>query len=98
MLTKADVLKIAKLARLHLSDDEVAALAKELDGILEYVKQLEKIDVTSVEPTSHVHGVTNVFRNDVVSPHLPVSEALRNAPDSSGRFIRVPIIIGHEGE
>ena len=98
MLSRELVLKIARLARLHLSDDEVPVLAKELDGIFQFVRQLEKIDVSEIEPMSHVHGVTNVFRDDAVVAPLSVEETLKNAPDSSGRFIRVPIIVGQETE
>jgi aspartyl-tRNA(Asn)/glutamyl-tRNA(Gln) amidotransferase subunit C len=96
-MKKEDVLKLAHLARLTLSDEEADALVVNLSSILEYVKQLDSIDTANIEPMSHVHGFTNIFREDVVEPSLPIQEALQNAPDTSGRFIRVPIIIDQEG-
>lgn len=92
-LSHERVQKLGTLARLHVSPDESAQLTEKLNSILEYVRKLEAIDVTGVEPMSHVHGVQNVFRDDVLQPSMPNDEGLRNAPDRSGRFIRVPIII-----
>lgn len=96
MISKDEVLKLARLACLSVNDTEVEALVRELNSILGYVQQLEKIDTSQVEPTSHIHGATNVFREDVVRPTLSSAEALQNAPNLSGRFIKVPIIIEQE--
>jgi aspartyl-tRNA(Asn)/glutamyl-tRNA(Gln) amidotransferase subunit C len=93
MISEADILKLAKLARLTLSQGEASKLTGDLNSILGYVKVLESIDVSKIEPMSHVHGSTNVFREDVVEPSLAIEQTLANAPDSSGRFIRVPIVI-----
>lgn len=93
MISADEVRKLAQLAHLSLSDDEVNALTRELGSILDYVKQLDALDVAEVEPMSHVHGVTNVMREDEVQPSLDVKDMLGNAPDSSGRFLRTPIII-----
>jgi aspartyl-tRNA(Asn)/glutamyl-tRNA(Gln) amidotransferase subunit C len=93
MFTKDQVLKIARLARLHISEEELEALTKDFNSILDYVQQLQKVDVSQVQPMSHVHGATNVMREDETSPSMPAAEALRNAPDTCGSFIRVPIII-----
>lgn len=87
------VKKIADLARLHVSDNEATQLTEKLNSILGYVQKLEAIDVSGVEPMSHVHGVMNVFRDDELQPSLPNDQGLANAPDRSGRFIRVPIIV-----
>lgn len=98
MINEDDVNKIAKLAYLIVSKEENQKLQKELNSILEYVKKLESADVSQVTAMSHVHSATNVFREDVVQDSLPNEEALKNAPDRSGRFIRVPIIIDQSGE
>ncbi len=92
-LTEEDVKKISKLAHLTLSDEEAKKYTSELASILGYIQQLETFNVTDVEPTSHVHGATNFFRQDIAQEPLSVQEGLKNAPDRSGNFIRVPIII-----
>ncbi len=92
MVTEEDVRKIAELAHLAISQEEVSKYQKQLNSILQYIDQLKSIDVSSVEAMTHVHGQTNVFRDDLVRPSMPVEDALRNAPDTSGQFIRVPII------
>ena len=94
MITKDQVRKVASLAFLHVDDARVDRLTENLNSILGYVQRLEKVDVKDVEPMSHVHGSTNVFRLDEVVSPMPIEDALRNAPDTLGRFIRVPIIIG----
>ena len=68
-------------------------LTKDINSILEYVKQLEKIDVSEVEAMSHVHGVTNVFREDTVHTSMKREDGLSNAPDTDGSSFRVPLII-----
>lgn len=97
-LTEDDVKKIANLANLTFTPEGLAKFTNELSSILGYVQQLEKIDVSNVEPTSHAHGAINFFRKDVVQPPLSVEEGLKNVPDRSGRFIRVPIIIDQSTE
>lgn len=97
-MTEEEILKLARLARLSLDQAEVQKMAKELGSIIEYVKQLEEVDTSSVEPMSHVHGSVNILREDVVQPSTPIEDVLKNAPDSSGRFIRVPIIIEGQAE
>lgn len=94
MLSDDDVRKIARLAHLTLSDQEVEQYRQQLSSILDYIRALEKIDVSKVEAMSHVHGVTNVMRDDQVDPRpLDTMEAMKNAPDHSGRFFRVPLIV-----
>jgi aspartyl-tRNA(Asn)/glutamyl-tRNA(Gln) amidotransferase subunit C len=93
MISESEVRKLASLAHLSLSDEELASLMNELGSILDYVKQLEAIDVANVDPMSHVHGSTNVFREDVVAESLDIKELLKNAPDTSGRFFKTPIIV-----
>ena len=98
MITKDQVLKVASLAFLNVEEERVGRLTENLNSILGYVQRLEKVDVKDVEPMSHVHGSTNVFRADAVVPSMPVETALQNAPDTLGRFIRVPLIIAQTTE
>jgi aspartyl-tRNA(Asn)/glutamyl-tRNA(Gln) amidotransferase subunit C len=85
--------KIAKLGRLKLTDDEAARMSQQLGAILDYVEQLGQVDTTGVEPLAHCLPVHNVFREDRVSPPLPVDEALANAPKRVGDFYAVPAIL-----
>jgi aspartyl-tRNA(Asn)/glutamyl-tRNA(Gln) amidotransferase subunit C len=93
MVSADDVKKIAKLAALSVSPEEVERFTRELNSIFAHVEKLRTIDVSAVEPMSHVHGSINVFRQDKVSGQMDSEAALSNVPDRSGRFIRVPIII-----
>jgi aspartyl-tRNA(Asn)/glutamyl-tRNA(Gln) amidotransferase subunit C len=93
MISRADVLHVARLARLELSDAEVETMRAQLDSILTYIDRLKELDVTGVEPTAHVVPLVNVMREDEVVPSLPREEMLRNAPDRVGELFRVPRII-----
>ena len=84
---------IARLANLSLDEKDEAEYVGKLEAIFQYVAQLEKVDVAQVEPMSHVLGATNVVRDDIVEPSLSVEEGLKNAPDTSGQYIRGPLII-----
>ncbi|MCS7163775.1 MAG: Asp-tRNA(Asn)/Glu-tRNA(Gln) amidotransferase subunit GatC [Thermodesulfovibrio sp.] len=92
-ISKEQVRHIAMLSRLELSEKEIELYQEQLSRILDYVEKLNEIDTTSVEPTSHVIELKNVFREDEVKPSLSRDEALRNAPDSTDKFFRVPKII-----
>lgn len=93
MITRDDVHHIARLSRLSLSETETATYGDQLNAIIAYVEQLNNLDTGDVEPTSHVIPLKNVTREDSIRPPLPREEALRNAPDATGRFYRVPKII-----
>ena len=93
MISNEDVLKIAKLAHLNIGEDEIAEYAHKLGSILDYVKQLQGVDVSGITPMSHVHGSSNIYREDVATPSMEVDKLKQNAPDMNGRFIKVPIII-----
>ena len=80
-LTRDEVEGVADLARLALSDDELAAMTRQLGSILDYVAQLQQLNVDGVEPLAHALPVQNVFRDDDPAPSLSVAEALANAPD-----------------
>src|ERR671915_449012 len=90
MLDRDQVLRVARLARLRLTDDEVDRLAAELPKILEHIEKMEELDLEGVEPTSHVVDVTNVLREDVPRPSLPRERALQGAPDVADGGFRVP--------
>jgi aspartyl-tRNA(Asn)/glutamyl-tRNA(Gln) amidotransferase subunit C len=80
-LTRDDVLKLANLSRLKLSDDEISNFQSELSGILEYVEVLNKVDTSGVEPTFQVTGLKNVMREDeTIDYGYKTEELLKNAP------------------
>lgn len=90
MIDREQVLHVAKLARLKLTDDEVEKMTGELSKILEHVERMEALDLEGVEPTSHVVALENVLREDVPRPSLPREGALEQAPDATDDGFRVP--------
>ncbi|HET7909467.1 MAG TPA: Asp-tRNA(Asn)/Glu-tRNA(Gln) amidotransferase subunit GatC [Nitrospira sp.] len=92
-ITKEEVEKVAKLARLEITEAEKAAFAKQLSQILTHVETLRQYDTDGIEPTATVLGQVNVFREDVVRPSLPVDQALANAPEREADAFAVPRII-----
>lgn len=88
-----EVRKVARLARLNLSDADLATMAQQLTAILGYVDQLKELNTDDVEPMAHPLPVQNVFRADQLKPSLSVDNALRNAPLRSGDFFAVPAIL-----
>ena len=92
-ITIQEVEHVAKLARLEFNEDEKKRLAEQLGRILDYIDQLNEMDTTDVEPTSHVIPVKNVVRPDVVKPSLSRDEALANAPSNVGGLFEVPKIV-----
>lgn len=90
MIDRDDVIHVARLARLELSDDEVARISRELSGILDHVDRISELDLDGVEPTSHVIALENVLRADEATPSLPRERALEPAPDPSDGAFRVP--------
>ena len=90
---KIDVRYVAHLARMHLSDEEIARLQPQLEQIVGYVQQLKELDVEGIEPTAHAIPMQNVFRADEVRPCLNHEAVMANAPQArEGQFI-VPKII-----
>ena len=85
--------RVAELARLNLKPEEKQKLEKDLGAILDYVKKLEKLDTSKVEPTSHVLNMENVFRADEVKPSDAAPKALEHAPHADGPFFKVPKIV-----
>ena len=90
MIDREQVLHVARLARLRLSDDEVGRMGAELSTILDHIEKLNELDLEGVEPTSHVVEVENVLREDVPRPSLPHDKALEQAPDPAAGGFRVP--------
>jgi len=88
------VQQVAKLARLALREDQLVRIAPQLGAILQYIEQINKIDKSGVEPMAHALPLHNVLREDVVEPSLPLEKVLQNAPETDGRFFKVPKIIG----
>jgi aspartyl-tRNA(Asn)/glutamyl-tRNA(Gln) amidotransferase subunit C len=87
------VMKVAKLARLKISEADAARYATQLTDILGYVAQLKAVDVTGVQPMSHPLPLKNVLREDVITPSLPVETVLANAPLKDGDFFAVPKVL-----
>ncbi|MEE2710353.1 MAG: Asp-tRNA(Asn)/Glu-tRNA(Gln) amidotransferase subunit GatC [Gemmatimonadota bacterium] len=88
-----DVDYVATLARLRFSDEEREQLVDQLNEILNYVEQLDKIDTADVPTTSHVLDLRNVLREDVVDESLPHDEALANAPEKDRGHFMVPKVL-----
>jgi aspartyl-tRNA(Asn)/glutamyl-tRNA(Gln) amidotransferase subunit C len=90
---KMDIEKVARLARLNLSEEEKETFGNQLEQTLNYMEQLNQLDTTGVEPTSHAIPVHNVFREDEVKPSFPREEVLGIAPDEEVGHFKVPRII-----
>jgi aspartyl-tRNA(Asn)/glutamyl-tRNA(Gln) amidotransferase subunit C len=95
-ISRDDVAKLAKLARLALTDDELDAFAGQLDSILGYVGAIQAVDVTGVTPTGNPLRDVNVTRPDDVSPGLTQQQALAGAPSADDGRFAVPQILGEE--
>jgi len=90
---KMDIEKVARLARLELSEEEKGTFGNQMEQILTYMEQLNRLDTTGVEPTSHAIPIYNVFREDEVKSSLPQEEVLAIAPDEENGHFKVPRII-----
>jgi aspartyl-tRNA(Asn)/glutamyl-tRNA(Gln) amidotransferase subunit C len=87
MLDRAQVLHVARLARLELTDEEVDRMASELSKVLDHIEKIRELDLDGVPATSHVVDVVNALRRDEPRPSLPVEVALESAPERlSGGF------------
>jgi aspartyl-tRNA(Asn)/glutamyl-tRNA(Gln) amidotransferase subunit C len=91
MLSREQVLHVARLARLDLHDDEVERMASELSKVLDHIEKIGELDdLDGVEPTSHVVALENALREDEPRPSLPREVALAQAPDPADGGFRVP--------
>ena len=89
-ITREDVLHVAELARLELTEDEIERFGAQLSAILDAVGKVSELDLTDVPPTSHPLDLANVWADDEPRPSLPAEDALANAPEREGGFFRVP--------
>ena len=92
-LSREEVLHIALLARLGLTDAEVDRLSEQLSNILENFEALQKVDTTGISPTAHSIALQNVMRDDETISSLPPSEILANAPRKDGDYFRVKAVL-----
>jgi aspartyl-tRNA(Asn)/glutamyl-tRNA(Gln) amidotransferase subunit C len=90
VIDREQVLHVARLARLKLTDEEVERMARELSGILGHVDKVSELDLDGVEPTSHVVELENVVRPDEPRPSWPREDLLTRAPDAADGAYRVP--------
>jgi aspartyl-tRNA(Asn)/glutamyl-tRNA(Gln) amidotransferase subunit C len=81
MIDRAQVLHVARLARLDLTDDEVGTMSRELSAVLDHIEKIGELDLDDVPATSHVIDVVNALRPDEPRPSLPREQALANAPE-----------------
>lgn len=90
-LSKEDVLKVAKLARINLTEEETELYQQQLSVILEYVEQLQKVNTQGIEETAQVTGLENVFRKDEVAPENPQEReaVLSQAPERMANLVKV---------
>ena len=92
-LSREEVAHVAQLARLEMSEQEMALYTEQLNTILDFVDKLNKLDTHTVPPTAHVLPLKNVLREDKVVTPLPRTEALASAPEAERGMFRVPRVI-----
>jgi len=92
-ITPQEVSHVADLARLHMSQEEIEAMALQLDDILTYVAKLNELDTEAIVPTTHAISIVNAFREDEMKPSLVREKALANAPQQNGESFVVPRVI-----
>jgi aspartyl-tRNA(Asn)/glutamyl-tRNA(Gln) amidotransferase subunit C len=93
-ISRQDIEKVALLARLQLTDDELSKMTAELAQIVSYVDQLGEVNTDGIDPMAHAIEIANVFRRDAVVESLPREEALANAPHRDERGYLVPAVLG----
>jgi len=91
-ITREDVVHVARLARLELSDDELERMREQLSAILDAVGKVAELDLEGIEPTAHPLDLVNVLADDEQRPCLTREEALANAPDPEDGFFGVPAV------
>ena len=93
-VTKKDVEKIAELARLKFSEEELENFTPQMNEILSYMDKLNELDTENVKPLSHPVEQSNVFREDKLKTSISTDEALKNAPSKDEHHFKVPKVIG----
>ena len=92
-IDEAQVRKVAKLARLELSEAEVKEFTGQLSAIIDYVERMNELNTGGIEPLAHCLPINNVFREDIVKESLGTEKTLANAPQRDGAFFKVPKIL-----
>jgi aspartyl-tRNA(Asn)/glutamyl-tRNA(Gln) amidotransferase subunit C len=95
MLNKEEIIHIANLARIGVKEEEIAGYQKDLSAVLDYFKELEELDTNDVQSISHITGMDNVYRNDVVEEYgeIGVKNILDNAPETKDGQIKVKSVL-----
>ncbi|MCY0878655.1 MAG: Asp-tRNA(Asn)/Glu-tRNA(Gln) amidotransferase subunit GatC [Firmicutes bacterium] len=96
-LSDQEILHVARLARLRLTTAELPGIRRDLNRVLDYVSQLQALDLADIPPTMHVVNMEMPLRDDVVAPSLSVEEATKNAPQVEAGMFKVPRIVESEG-
>lgn len=91
-----DIAKVAHLARITLSEEELANYGEQCTTILEHAERVQSVDTDGVPPTAHPFPMVNSFRDDVVEPSLDRAEVLAMAPDTEDGYFKVPAILGDD--
>ena len=94
MLNPNEIRRLARLARLKVSEDDLQSLSQELSKIVSLVDQLAEVPTDGIEPMVHAFDLQNVLAPDRMQPSLPCDEALRNAPSHDGECFLVPAVLG----
>ena len=89
-ITREEVLHVARLARLELSDDDVTKFQEQLSDILDAVSKVSELDLSDVPPTAHPLEIANAWAEDVPHDCLPLDDVVANAPDRDGDYFRTP--------
>lgn len=92
-ITKEEILHVAKLARLTLTEDETEKLRADMENIIGFANKLNELDTEGVVPTAHAHPMSNAFREDVVKPSYERDEILKNAPEAEEDGFAVPKVV-----
>ena len=95
-ISRDDVLHVAKLARLELTEEELELFTPQLAAVIEHAADVEALDLADVPPTAHPYPLRNVFREDETRPSLDREEVLREAPSAEAGMFKVPPILGEE--
>ena len=98
MLSKEDVLKIAKLSKLKFSENEIETFRTDLNKIFDHMEELNSVDTTDVEPLFNVLDLKDVLRKDVVKDSGIKKDILKNSPNSDDEFIIVPKVVGENAD
>ena len=92
-ITRETVLHVAELARLEFKENELDKFREQLENILGYIENLDKLDTSGVEPTYHVLEISTPLRRDIVEPWLSADQALENSPKREDDFFAVPKVL-----